>query len=675
MKSFPFTLLLLFCTSVIFSQDKYFVYFNDKGIDSNILNKTSIHFLEAEKLLSKESIERRKQVMGEDYFTYEDLPLNKNYVAALEEFDVKIIHELKWINAVSCYLSENQLNEIRKLSFVKDIEHVIISKRNEIRSTTFNQNSRLSKSSNSFDYGYSFIQNLLSEIPAVHDLGFYGQNSIVGIISSGFRRDHPSLESRIVIAERDFINNDDTTSNQNNDVFNQDSIGTTIFSVIGGFSPGNLIGPAFGSRYLLAKTDKYVNGFNVEEDKHIAAIEWMEAQGVDIILSSAFDPRQLSYNYQNMNGRTTAIARTVNEAYLRGVLNFSGSGNGGANFWGTGIGGIHTPADATSIISVGAVDENKLSTLFSSRGPTADGRIKPEIVAQGTEILHAVAGSSYNANISFGGGEGKGTEFSAAIAAGVAALLKSVYPHLTNKQLRQIILESGDNTSSPNNVRGFGLVSAKKAITFPNFEFVNSLPVINKIFLPATGQVQENSIKIFIREENQPFLEGRLIKKAGIKFAYEILPNYAGKNVEFFFTYQNNLGVSYREPAALTSYYRFKYGSWAIDNILTDVEQNSDLPVDFTLHQNYPNPFNPSTTISYTLPSSNFVTLKVYDLLGREVSTLVNEFKQAGIHISQFSIRQNNGGQVHDSHFSSGVYIYTLKAGSFVQSKKMMVLK
>lgn len=664
---FLFTLILLIAATTAYPQTKYFIYFTDKGITPQLLSKSSALYNAAEKLFSKESIERRKQVMGENYITYEDLPVNKNYVTALEKFDVKIIHELKWINAVSCYLSENQLNEIRKLSFVKDIEHVIISKRNEIRSTIFNQNSRLSKSSNSFDYGYSFIQNLLSEIPAVHDLGFYGQNSIVGIISSGFRRDHPSLESRIVIAERDFINNDDTTSNQINDLFNQDSIGTTIFSVIGGFSPGNLIGPAFGARYILAKTDKYVNGFNIEEDKHIAAIEWMEEQGVNIILSSAFDPRQLSYNYQNMNGRTTAIARTVNVAYVRGVLNFTAAGNGGANYWGTGIGGIQTPADATNIISVGAVDENKLSTLFSSRGPTSDGRIKPEIVAQGTEILHAIAGSTYNANISFGGGEGEGTEFSAAIAAGVASLLKSVYPHLTNKQLRQIILESGDNTAAPNNVRGFGLISAKKAISFPNFEFVNGQPVINKIFLPESGQVQENTIKIFIRESNQPFLEGRMIKKSGIKFTYEILPNYAGKNVEFFFTYQNNLGVSIREPAALTSYYRFKYGSWAIDNILTDVEQINNIPVDFILHQNYPNPFNPSTTISYTLPSSNFVTLKVYDLLGREVSTLINEFKQAGTHKSQF--------QIHDSNFSSGVYVYTLKAGNFFQSKKMIVLK
>jgi len=678
MKSFLVT-ILLFLSSITFSQEKYFIYLKDKGIESNTLNKSSVNFIEAEKQLSKESIERRKQVMGDEYITYEDLPLNKNYVAALETFDVKVIHELKWINAVSCYLSENKLNEIKKLSFVKNIEPVNTSVRSEINASIHNQNSRLAKSSYSFDYGYSFIQSLLSEIPAVHDLGFYGQNVRVGIISSGFRRDHPSLESRIVIAEKDFIQNDDTTSNQNNDLFNQDSIGTAVFSVIGGFSPGNLIGPAFGSRFLLAKTDKYVNGFNIEEDKHIAAIEWMEAQGVDIILSSAFDPRQLSYNYLNMNGRTTAIARTVNEAYLRGVLNFSAAGNGGANYWGTGIGGIHTPADSPNIISVGAVDENKLSTLFSSRGPTADGRIKPEIVAQGTEILHAVAGSTYNANISFGGGEGTGTEYSAAIAAGVGVLLKSVFPHLTNRQIKQILMESGDNASTPNNIRGYGLISAKKAITFPNFEFNNGQPVINKIFL-ATGQVLENSIRIFIREENQSFQEGIMIKKSGQKFKYDLPPSFAGKNIEFFFTFQNNTGTSFREPV-LTNY-RSKYGSWAIDNVLTGVAQKDSIPVNFILQQNYPNPFNPVTNISYTPPYEVFVTLKVYDILGREIVTLVNEFQKPGTYNSQFTISQNNGGQVlnlpagrQGSQFSSGVYIYALKAGNFVQSKKMMVLK
>ncbi|MDQ7815595.1 MAG: S8 family serine peptidase [Melioribacteraceae bacterium] len=673
MKFLSLTLFLFFISTIVFSQNKYFVYFNDKGIESQTLNKSSRIYEEAEKLLSKESIERRKQVMGNDYITFEDIPVNEKYIGALEAAGIKVVHQLKWFNAVSCYLSELQLNDLKKLSFIKRIEPVRAFTKRVIPKEPSYKEPQLNKSNYSFDYGNSFTQNLLLEIPAVHDLGFYGQNAIVGIINSGFRRDHPSLESRIVIAEKDFINNDDTTSNQDNDLFNQDSVGTTIFSVIGGFAPGYLIGPAFGSRFLLAKTDKFLNGINIEEDNQIAALQWMEEMGVDITLSSVFDPRQLSYTFQNMNGKTSRIAQAVNLAYLRGVSTFTAAGDGGANYWGTGIGGIQTPADAASIISVGAVNENKLSTVFSSRGPTSDGRIKPEIVAQGTEILHGIAGSTYNTNVSFGGGEGTGTEFSAALAAGSAALLKSVYPHLTNKQIRQIMLESGDNTAAPNNVRGYGLISAKKAITFPNFEFVNDQPVINKIFL-SSGQVNESTIKIFIREENQPFQEGRMTKKGSIKFAYELLPNFAGKNFEFFFTFQNNAGINYREPVPTLPNYRFKYGSWAIDNILTGFKQNDNIPVNFSLQQNYPNPFNPVTNISYSLPVASFVTLKVFDLLGREVGTLINEFKLPGNYNSQFSILNLPAGR-QGSKLSSGVYIYQLKAGDFIQSKKMMVLK
>ena len=673
MKSLSLALILFFISTIAFSQNKYFIYFNDKGIESQTLSKSSKLYEEAEKLLSKESIERRKQVMGDDYITFEDIPVNEKYIGALEASGIKVVHKLKWFNSISCYLNEQQLNDIKNFSFIKSIEPVRAFTKSETLKESYYQKPQLNKSNYSFDYGNSFTQNLLSEIPAVHDLGFYGQNAIIGIINSGFRRDHPSLESRIVIAEKDFINNDDTTSNQDNDLFNQDSVGTTIFSVIGGFAPGYLIGPAFGSRYLLAKTDKFLNGINIEEDNHIAAIEWLEENGVDIMLSSVFDPRQLSYTFQNMNGKTSRIAQAVNLAYLRGVSTFTAAGDGGANYWGTGISGIQTPADAASIISVGAIDKYKVNTVFSSRGPTADGRIKPEIVAQGTEILHAIAGSTYNTNISFGGGEGSGTEFSAAIAAGSAALLKSVYPHLTNKQIRQIFIESGDNTSKPNNIRGYGLISAKKAITFPNIEFVNGQPVINKIFL-ATGQVMENSVRIFIREENQPFQEGMMTKKGGIKFAYELLSNFTGKNVEFFFTYQNNFGTSFSEPVSTLPNYRFKYGSWAIDNILTDVEQSVDIPIDFTLQQNYPNPFNPTTTISYSLSAPGYVTLKVYDLLGREIAILVNDFKQPGNYNSQFSILYLPAGR-QGSELSSGVYIYQLKAGDFIQSKKMLVLK
>ncbi len=104
------------------------------------------------------------------------------------------------------------------------------------------------------------------------------------------------------------------------------------------------------------------------------------------------------------------------------------------------------------------------------------------------------------------------------------------------------------------------------------------------------------------------------------------------------------------------------------DNTTSDVnDTENNLPFNFSLSNNYPNPFNPSTIISYQLPISGHVSLKVYDMLGREVATLVDEFQNAGTHNSQFSIL--------NSQLSSGIYFYTIRAGNFIQTKKMMLLK
>ncbi|HOI29649.1 MAG TPA: S8 family serine peptidase [Melioribacteraceae bacterium] len=661
MRTFLTLSFLLVLSITSFSQNKYFITFKDKGNDAVRLGKSSAIFQEAEKLLTKESIERRKSVMGENYITLEDLPVSENYVASLESLGIEIIHKLKWFNSVSCYLTDAQLNSVKQLSFVKSIEEVKSFKRNEPVEEKLNNPPVLYKSNYLLDYGPSLIQNELSEIPVVHDLGINGQDVIIGLLDTGFRKTIPALQGRTVLGERDFIQNDNTTSNQGDDATNQDSHGTHVFSIIGGYAPGFLIGPAFGAKYYIAKTEDVRSERNVEEDNYAAALEWMESQGVHITSSSlgysTFDVGQTSYLYSQMDGKSTKVAQAANLAFERGVSTFSSAGNEGPSYWGINVSGIQSPADAFNLIAVGAVDRFNTVTSFSSRGPTFDGRIKPEIVAQGSQVQYGNVSNQY--------GSGGGTSYSAPIAAGVAALLKSAFPHLTNVQIRQILLESGDNAASPNNERGYGLISAKRAITYPNLSgFAQGQPVINKIFI-ANGGINENSIKIYIRETGGTFQQATMVKKSTLVFSYDVLPFFAGKKLEFYFEYQDNSGSTFREP--VINNYRFTYGGQVIDNVLTDLKEDERIPSTFSLAQNYPNPFNPETKITYTINRPEFVSLKVFDLLGREVTTLVNEFKQPGVYTSQFSIG--------NSALSSGVYFYTLKAGDFVQSKKMLVLK
>ena len=210
---------------------------------------------------------------------------------------------------------------------------------------------------------------------------------LVGMLDSGFRwRVHESLNTRHVIAEHDFIFNDDTTANQAGDASNQDQHGTLTMSTLGGYMPGKLIGPAFDADFILAKTEYIPTETRIEEDHWAAAIEWMEANGVDVASSSlgynTFDLPDSGYTWANgdFNGRTSITAQAAIQAARLGVVVCDAMGNEG-NGDGV-IGTMLTPADADSIISVGAVTFSKLLAGFSSTGPTNDGRTKPDVSAE-----------------------------------------------------------------------------------------------------------------------------------------------------------------------------------------------------------------------------------------------------------------------------------------------------
>ncbi len=677
MKKF-FLAILFFTIGILTAQTKYMIYLKDKGIDPQIrLNKSSSLFYSAEKELTQRSIERRKKVMGEDYITYEDIPVNENYIKEIEGYGIKIINRLKWFNAVSCYLTIEEINKIKYLPFVKEIKPVgkFISRNpNQLNdNNVIDESQRLNKTNYTLNYGPSLTQNELSDIPVVHDLGINGNGVLVGLLDTGFRwQSTASLENKNVIAERDFIQSDNVTANQSGDDSGQDSHGTNVFSIISGYAPGWLIGPAYGASFLLAKTEYVPSETHVEEDNYAAALEWMDAQGVDITSSSLgysiFDNTTYSYTYEDMNGNTTIVAQAANLAFDRGIITLTAAGNEGS-FWGVGNGGISSPGDAFNIITVGGVNSSNQVVSFSSRGPTSDGRIKPDLVAQGLSVYHSNVGSS---TYSFG----NGTSYATPITAGIASLLKSAFPHLTNRQVRQIMLESGDNVASPNNDRGYGLISARKAVEFPNLSYLNNKYFINKIFTDKS--VQPLSVLINYKIDNGNYQSALMSYDGNLYYSFEIPQLSDGSVVNFYITYQNAT-QNLRQPEQ--GDYNFSYGNLITRYNVTDVE-DEPIPISFKLYQNYPNPFNPTTIISYQLPVAGKVSLKVFDILGREVATLVDEFKQAGVFNSEFSVHQTNSGQVLNSQLSSGVYFYSLRVSSstnsgqeFHETKKMVLLK
>jgi serine protease AprX len=647
--------IILVFTAMTGAQTKFYIFLKDKTVEqSSKLNKTGALYKQAEKELTLEAIERRKLVMGDDYITFEDLPMNNNYIQRIEALSIKIENKLDWFNAVTSYLNDEQVIEIKKLSFVQKVEPVRLGQIQRQESDyndpfTDSNNYEITRSNFSFDYGQSLTQLALSDVPTVHDLQISGENVYIGILDNGFNwKTHRALSSRNVIKEYDYIQKD-------NDVSNNHFHGTAVFSILGGYEPGQIIGPAYNAKFFLARTEVDGSENRIEEDNYAAALQDMEKAGVQITSSSVgynlFDNSDENHLYSDMNGSTTVCARAVNLAFQRGVFLVNSAGNEGNDKWQY----IITPADAFNIIAVGAVDRNNSVASFSSRGPTFDGRIKPEICAMGVSDFYAIPNNAY--------GTGSGTSFSAPIVAGIAGLLKSVYPHLNNTQMRQMFLESGDNAALPNNDRGYGLLSASKLISYPNLKKEGTQYRLCKIFINKEG-INSSSIKLNLRINEENFQTFSMNFDGSLKYDY-LFPSIANRSsVEFYFTYNTKSGSSAREP--VMGNFKFSYGNLLVNN-LTNIEDFNITPAEYVLFQNYPNPFNPESIIKYYLPDERIVTLKLFDVLGREVATLVNEFQIAGEYHFVFSNRK--------FRFASGVYFYQIIAGDFRDTKKMIILK
>ncbi len=666
-------LLLFFTIALIINntnaQDKYYIYFKDKGIHPNtILLKTSDEYIQAKNLLTDRAIERRKKVMPEDaIITYEDLPVYKNYIDAISNLGVKIHNTLRWFNAVTAYLDKKQISIIEKLSFVEKVERVRLLRKTgrdiKVEGSMDKGNLYQSPKDLPFNYGDSYTQLALSDIPLVHEKGITGEGVIIGFLDTGFDwQTHESLMNTNIIAEWDFIFQDSITADQDYDVKGQHNHGTLCFSVAGGFKDGSLIGAAFNSSYLLAKTEDIRMESHLEEDNYAAALEWMETFGVDVTSSSLgysiFDDTTYSYTYNDMNGNTTIVTRAAELAFQRGVLTITSAGNEGNSNWFF----ITAPADGFNTIAVGAVLSNNQVAGFSSRGPSFDGRIKPDVVAQGVGVLGATASTVTQYRYA------SGTSLSSPIASGTAGLLLSAFPHLTNVQVRKILLETSDNSAQPNNDRGYGLVSAARAISFPNIQYLSGTYKLHKTFFPADG-IQTEPVNIYYSVSNGPFEEHFMEHSQNNFYEYQLPLLNPGEMVEFYFTFNNNNGITERDPVESNKYYKMVYGS-------SDVVLNTGFtPVvtEYNLYQNYPNPFNPVTTIRYELPESSNVTIKVYDMLGSEVAVLVN---------NQYQLPAAYTIPFDAANLSSGVYFYRLQVtpiggqgSNFITTKKMILLK
>ncbi|HUC41701.1 MAG TPA: S8 family serine peptidase [Gemmatimonadales bacterium] len=291
------------------------------------------------------------------------------------------------------------------------------------------------------------------------DQGIDGTGVRIGIFDTGFETGNPAFNGITVTAKRDFVYGDTVVRNQTHDdtVFTASSHGTATWSLFAGQVAGRLHGIARGSTFLLAKTEDVRTETRVEEDNYVAALEWADSIGVDIVSSSlaylSFD-NGFSYTPSQLNGDIAVTTVAADMAAQRGILVVTAAGNNGPDSR-----SIWTPADGDSVLAIGAEDSLGTIAFFSSRGPTADGRIKPDFTAPG-EAVCAVTGNGQVRRLD-------GTSFSTPIVAASAALLKQMHPTLAPMDIRMAFRKSATRSASPDTVYGWGRPDVAAAAVFP----------------------------------------------------------------------------------------------------------------------------------------------------------------------------------------------------------------
>jgi Subtilase family len=307
-------------------------------------------------------------------------------------------------------------------------------------------------------YGPSEMPYRQLRLRPLADAGTDGSGVRIGLLDTGFDTQNPAFAGVTVTGQHDFVFGDSVVRNDSLDVAGAQSHGTATWSLLAADVPGRLRGIARGATYLLAKTEDIRSETRVEEDNYVAALEWADSIGVDIVSSSlgylVFDGGVRPYSPADLNGDVAVTTVAADSAARRGILIVTSAGNDGPGFR-----TISTPADGDSVLAAGAEDSLGVIAAFSSRGPTADGRLKPDFTAPGVAVC-VVTGTDVVRRMS-------GTSFSTPLLAASAALVKQLHPTLAPMQLRDAFRAAATNRSAPDSVQGWGRPDVARAAVFP----------------------------------------------------------------------------------------------------------------------------------------------------------------------------------------------------------------
>ncbi|WP_396154869.1 S8 family serine peptidase [Flavobacterium macrobrachii] len=487
-------LLFIFLLSQnIFSQEDAWVYFTDKP-------DSQYYFDNPLEMLSQRALDRRtNQGIALDIL---DVPIYQLYFDQISTSSgIEVKSKSKWMNAVHVRGSISAIDALADLTFVSNIQFANRSLNTQNRIANNSENKAVNKQldvQENFVYGNSSNQIQMLNGHLLHQQDYTGTGKIIAVMDAGFPNVNTASSFQRIRDNNQILGGYNFVA-RNENVYTSNSHGTLVLSLMAGYVENQLVGTAPDANYYLFITEDSADENPVEESYWVEAAELADSLGVDVINTSlgyfAYNNPSYSYTYADMNGVTSFISRGADIAFSRGMICVTSAGNSGNST----NPNISTPADAIHTLTVGSVKFDETYSTFSSIGPTFDGRIKPDVMAQGQNpYFSTTSGSVSNAS--------SGTSFSGPIIAGMVASFWQAIPWATNQQVVDFVLQSADRFTNPTTQFGYGIPNFQVALNMAQLSveenekiqfLVYPNPVKDKVIVSFSNDLPDVKFQIF----------------------------------------------------------------------------------------------------------------------------------------------------------------------------------
>ncbi|SMC35441.1 S8 family serine peptidase [Moheibacter sediminis] len=491
-----FTFSLLIISYFAAAQEFVLIRFNDKP-------SSATYFANPTSMLSQKALDRREKYNIE--LNMQDVPVEQTYISQVIALGIEPVVISKWFNGIFAELTQTQITQIENLPFVQEVETFVKSNGFQ-KNENYQVQDKFNVENEVTDFVYGTTEEQITQLSLdyLHNLGFTGEGITIAVLDAGF----PGVDVANgfnYLRDNGKIKGGYNFVDDNDSFYTRGSHGTIVLSSIGGYIENQYVGTAIDSDFYLFITEKTEEEIPQEEAWWIAGAERADSIGVDVINTSLgyneFDDSRYNYQYEDMNGQTAFITRGAQIASEKGIMVVNSAGNAGDSEWHY----ITAPADGIDIFTIGSVRSNGNPSGFSSYGPTADGRIKPDVSARGSDALVITPDGNIDT--------ASGTSLSSPIMAGAMACFIQAFPEVQPSALRQQVRESASHFNNPTNQLGYGIPDFEKA--YNNLLSVSEVSSENSISIypnPTKGFINVQSDKE-IKSLQLISVEGKVIRK------------------------------------------------------------------------------------------------------------------------------------------------------------------